>query len=82
MGAVPTGPGAKPMVTLSAGGVAPLIGGLSWGQATAYAGTNLAANAYTAAAMTSVATSVLIKGAFATGALAGSFVSPWVICPQ
>ncbi|GAB3468147.1 hypothetical protein GCM10027321_36270 [Massilia terrae] len=75
-------PGANPMVTLSAGGVAPLIGGLSWGQAAAYAGTNLAANAYTAAAMTSVATSVLVKGAFATGALAGSFVSPWVICPQ
>jgi RHS repeat-associated protein len=74
--------GANPEVALSAGDVMPLIGGVTWGQAAASGGSTLAKNAYTAAALTSVATGALVKGAFASGALVGSFVSPWVICPQ
>lgn len=51
------------------------------GGAMAYAGTNLAANAYLAAGMTSIINSVLMNGAFSSGILIGSMVSPWVISP-
>jgi RHS repeat-associated protein len=74
-------PGLNPITMATAPAVAPLIGGLTWGEALAYAGTDLAANAYLAAAMTSVATGILMNGAFSTGVLIGSMISLSVINP-
>lgn len=53
--------------------------GLSWSTAWAYRGTALAANAYTAAGLTPIATGALLNGALASGSLIGSAVSPFVI---
>ena len=75
-------PGLNPATIATAPAVAQLIGGLTWAQAAPYAGSTLAANAFTAAAMTSVATGILINGAFSTGVLVGSMVSPAVVGPS
>ncbi|WP_175019775.1 RHS repeat-associated core domain-containing protein [Burkholderia contaminans] len=71
----------NPITKATAPAVAPLIGGMTWGEAYAYAGTVLAANAYLAAGITTIATGFLMNGAFSTGVLIGSMVSPSVIKP-
>ena len=72
-------PGLNPLVALVGPGVIPKIGGISFAEATRFAGTHLAPNAYVAAGLTSVAVSALLNGALASGSLVGSAVSPFVI---
>ena len=75
-------PGLNPLTRVAGASVAPLVGGLTWGQAFAYAGTDLAANAYLAASITTVATGIILKGSLDTGVLIGSLLSPNVIAPS
>lgn len=74
--------GLNPLVAATGPAVAPLIEGLTMSQAAAYAGTNLAAHAYVAAAMAGAAAGILMNGALATGVLVGSMASPYVISPR
>ncbi|MFC5476008.1 RHS repeat-associated core domain-containing protein [Paraherbaspirillum soli] len=75
-------PGLDPLSWATGDAVAPLIGGITWKQAAAYAGSNLAANAYLAAGLTDVAAGILMQGALASGVMVGSMISPYVIRPR